>query len=375
MVSPQFRPIVGGYERAAERLSVGLAECGCRVDVVTERRDRAWPRSEAIGGVGVRRIPVLPKPGIHTLTSVLSLAWFLAARGRRYDVWHVHQYGVACSVAVFMGRLLRRPVVVKLTNTGDRGLAATVRALFPSALHIALHRCVDGCLATSQRGAREASDFGIPANRIHAVPNMLDCDRFRPPSEAERASARSEFGVDDRVVLLFVGRLTAQKSPNVLVDAFASLVASNPEALLVVLGDGPLATSTRAHAAETLPPGAVRFEGNCEDPLSWYHAADLYVSSSSIEGLSNSLMEALGCGLPVVCTRVSGSEDLVEDAIGSLVEPGDATALAAALTKWSRDADRREKSRNPARALAVARFSKESVVASVSRVYRGLRPN
>ena len=214
--------------------------------------------------------------------------------------------------------------------------------------------------------------FGIPEDRIHEVPNTLDCERFRPPTSAERAAARARFDVDGRVVILFVGRLTPQKAPELLLDAFESVAKTNPDALLVVLGDGPLAESVRAKADDNLPRDRYRLLGNCEDPLPWYHAADLYVSSSAIEGLSNSLMEALGCGLPVICTRVSGSEDLVDESIGRLVAPGDVEGLAAALRDWSADEARRAGAKERAREIAVSRFSSDAVVRSVLSVYRAV---
>ena len=72
MISPQFRPLVGGYERAAERLSVALAEAGMRVVVIAERRDRAWPAVECIDGYEVRRLSCSYRRHLHVVTSLLS---------------------------------------------------------------------------------------------------------------------------------------------------------------------------------------------------------------------------------------------------------------------------------------------------------------
>ena len=77
MISPQFRPLVGGYERAAERLSMALAEAGMRVVVIAERRDHAWPAVECIDGYEVRRLSCWYRRKLHTITSLLSFAGFL----------------------------------------------------------------------------------------------------------------------------------------------------------------------------------------------------------------------------------------------------------------------------------------------------------
>ena len=122
MISPQFRPLVGGYERAAERLSAALAAAGLRVVVIAERRDRAWPAVECIDGYEVRRLSCSYRRHLHTITSLLSFAGFLLRHGREFDVWHVHQYGFHAALAVALGKVLRRPVVLKLTSSGAMGI-------------------------------------------------------------------------------------------------------------------------------------------------------------------------------------------------------------------------------------------------------------
>src|SRR4029434_9571185 len=106
MICPQFRPIVGGYERSAEHLSAALAEAGMRVAVIAERRDPAWPALESIDGYEVRRLSCSYRRHRHAVTSLLSFASFLLRHGREFDVWHVHQYGVHAALAVALGKVL-----------------------------------------------------------------------------------------------------------------------------------------------------------------------------------------------------------------------------------------------------------------------------
>ena len=89
MVCPQYRPLIGGYERAAERLATVLARRGHEVQVVTERRDPGWPAVEDVDGVRIERFWCLPRPGLHMPTALLSVALFLLRRGRRFDIIHV----------------------------------------------------------------------------------------------------------------------------------------------------------------------------------------------------------------------------------------------------------------------------------------------
>src|SRR5689334_1532763 len=127
MICPQFRPLVGGYELAAERLSGALAGAGLDVLVVAERRDRAWRRAELMDGFEVRRLPCSYRRHLHLISSLFSFACFLLHHGREFDVWHAHQYGFHAALAVGLGKVLRRPVVMKLTSSGPMGIEATLR--------------------------------------------------------------------------------------------------------------------------------------------------------------------------------------------------------------------------------------------------------
>ena len=133
----------------------------------------------------------------------------------------------------------------------------------------------------------------------------------------ERAAAKSELGLGSGPLALYVGRLSPEKAPLVLLEAW-SQASLGGVAQLAVLGEGPELEAARERAAAV--PG-VRIVGRVEDPLAWYRAADVYVLPSLDEGLSNSLLEALCCGLPVVATRISGSADVFREAdVGTLVD-------------------------------------------------------
>ncbi|HEX4885440.1 MAG TPA: glycosyltransferase family 4 protein, partial [Casimicrobiaceae bacterium] len=333
MISPQFRPLVGGYEQAAERLSAALARAGLAVVVAAERRDDAWPAQEDRDGYRVRRLRCRHRPRLHTLSSVAAYAAFLLREGRRYDVWHVHQYGAHAALAVALGALLRRPVVLKLTNSGPMGIDATLGHGFAAGAPRWLHRHVDACIATSAETRAEAVRFGLPARRVHLIPNGLDDARLQPATADERSAARRVLGLGCRRLVLAVGRLAPEKNPLGLLDAWAAVPARVREgALLALVGDGPCRDDVIARAARADVAASVRVVGQRNDVATWYRAADVFVLASIHEGLSNAMIEALACGLPVVSTRVSGSGVLTtEPQAGIVTEVADVRGLAAAL--------------------------------------------
>lgn len=373
MLCPQFYPLVAGYERAAERLAQGLVERGQRVDVVTERRDPSWPLREQLGGVGVRRIRCVYRRGLHSLSSVLSLGVFLLLHTRRYDVLHVHQYGAWAAVAVAAGKLLRRPVVLKITNTGDRGIDAELPHSLLGRASRALHRHVDACVTTSERARDEAAAFGIPSARIHRIPNPLPTDHFAPPAAEVRTRLRAEVGCEGCFVALSVSRLRHEKNHRMLIEAWTALAKGRDDVRLVILGEGEMRESIEAQVAASPAASTIRLLGEVVDPLPWYQRADVFVLASNHEGLSNSLMEAMSCGLPVVSTRVSGSEDVFAEAkVGQLVEVGDGAAFTRALASLEADAEQRRSAGQAARAYAEGHYALSAVVRATLAMYTAL---
>jgi glycosyltransferase involved in cell wall biosynthesis len=380
MISPQFRPLVGGYERAAERLSLELVRGGHSVTVATERVDRSWPAREDLGGVTIRRLWCIYRRGLHVATAMASLGWFLLWRGRRFDVWHVHQYREAAVVAVLMGRLLSRPVVLKVTSSGEGGIARLIADTRMPKLAAWALRNVDACVAVSRETETEAAAFGIPKDRVYLIGNGVDVKSFHPAEDdAERRRLRGELGLDEGHVAISVGRFSEEKNPLGLLEAWAAAKASDHAGeaaaawTLALLGDGALRDDVRAAVERLGLERSVVLAGHRDDVDRWLQASDVYVLTSHREGLSNTTMEAMATGLPVVVTAVSGMSELVEDPEAGVVVPtGDAGALADALLGLMSNAADRESMGRRGRAVIVERYSIESVAEQHVTMYRSV---
>ena len=263
IISPQFRPLVGGYERAAERLSAALAEAGLRVTVITERRDQAWPALECIDGYEVRRLSCVYRRHLHAITSLLSFARFLLRHGREFDIWHVHQYGFHAALAIALGKLLRRPVVLKLTSSAAMGIEKAMgRGIAGRILGIFL---TGGSLLArdSEEIREEAIRFGIPRELIHLIPNGVDGQQFYPASPEERAAARRVLGLRCERLVLYVGRLSAEKNLLGLLDAWEAVeTKAREDAMLALVGDGPDWDQVHARAQMPNMEGSVHLAGN-----------------------------------------------------------------------------------------------------------------
>lgn len=374
MVCPQYPPIVGGYERAAERLSAGLAASGHSVTVIAERRDHSWAANEHAHGVVVRRLWCIYRPRLHMITSLVSFGVFLVSRGRHFDLWHVHQYGMHAALCVGIGKFLGKPVVLKLTSSGDESVGNAVARTRGASIVAALLRRVDAVVALTLETAGEAVEFGIRRERVHTLGNGVDPISFRPRSRSERRRLRAELGFTASGVVVCVGRLVGAKNPEAMLDAWARIVDGLPEGWkLVYVGDGLLASLLAEKVRAAGLQDSVLLAGQQANVSDWMSASDIYVSASNREGLSNTLLEAMACGLPVVVTRVSGTQEVVENpGAGLAVDIGDVEALARAITVLVNDDSLREQLGRRARTVIEERYSIQAVVRRHERLYERL---
>jgi glycosyltransferase involved in cell wall biosynthesis len=255
-----------------------------------------------------------------------------------------------------LGRLARVPVIVGNCRGGGAPWRQHERLLWPLMDHLL---CNTAALKTelTQR-------YRIPAAKITVIFNGVDTEFYSPGSPEQRPRYP---------VILSVARLVPDKDHDTLIAAFSQVSAAYPEAELWLLGDGPRRAAIEALAAQTLPPGRVRFWPGQPDIRPVLHQACLLALSSRYEALPNVVLEAMAAGLPVAATRVGGLPELVlPGRTGWLVPPGDAPALAAAMSQALGDAEAREVLGRTGREIAVADFSLEAMTRRYEQVLSSL---
>ncbi len=206
--------------------------------------------------------------------------------------------------------------------------------------------CCDAIIFNSRRVAeRYARAYGWPRRRFRIIPNGEPT-----PARRHEADAPPRH-------LAAIGRVTAAKGADTVLEAFALVAGRHPEARLTYFGDGPLIPVLRARAAELNLGDRVVFAGYREDRASIYRDVDLCVQASRREALSNSVIEALARGIPCVVTAVGGlPEAVVHERNGLVVPPDRPEALAAALTRLLADPATYARFSRAAAALARERF-------------------
>jgi sugar transferase (PEP-CTERM/EpsH1 system associated) len=218
---------------------------------------------------------------------------------------------------------------------------------------------------------------GVDSTDIAQICNGVDIARFSPRTGARSGPVAERFP-GDAFVVGTVGRLSPVKHQRLRVDAFVRAVARLPAALagslrLVVAGDGPDRQARERHVADSGVADRVWLTGARDDVSALMANFDVFVLPSLAEGISNTILEAMACGLPVIATDVGGNGELVDATTsGTLVRSDDPDAMANVICGYALDPARIDREGRAARARAVARFSIDTMVARYDELYEGL---
>ena len=264
------------------------------------------------------------------------------------------------------------PLVFTLHNLVPADLTGLERAIVQFAL-----RRVTRIVAVSEAVAQSARVAFGPIPQMTVVRNGVDTDRFTNPALPTRDAARAVLNLPpDAVVVLCVARLSPEKGMNTLLDAAHIARHKTPRLRVVVVGDGPQKSELERAAHSASLGEIVTFLGARNDVPELLRAADLYVQPSLAEGLGLAAMEAMASGLPVVASRVGGLPEVVkENETGLLVPPGDAPALANALTLLLHDANLREAMGRAGKERAVSQFGTARMTEEMRAVYEDVLAN
>lgn len=237
---------------------------------------------------------------------------------------------------------------------------------------------VDRYITVSAHLARYlAQRVGIASARITHICNGVDGNRFHPASGDSAQVLPPHMRGPGVVVVGTVGRIQAVKDQATLLRAVAHAVAAAPELRgvlrVAVVGDGPLLATLREEVAALGLGDIAWLPGTADNVPDVLRAFDVFVLPSLMEGISNTILEAMATGLPVVATRVGGNVEIVRDgAWGRLFEPGDVDTLSRFIADYVRDLALRIAHGEAARAAALTTYSLSTMVRRYGETYESL---
>ena len=284
--------------------------------------DVRHPRYLAIPKVGMTAAPLLLALGARSALADIQ------REGFDFDVIDAHYYYPDGVAAALLAKWFNKPLVITARGT-DVNLIPD--HTLPRLWIQWAARQAAASIGVSVALVERLRQLAVAGDRLHVMRNGVDPERFAPqPQQAMRA----ELGLAGAPVVLTVGNLQEHKGQRLVLDAFAALRTSHPQARLVIVGDGPDREWLTRRTAELGLGGAVTLAGTVPNAelARWYSAADVLVLASRREGWPNVLLEGMACGTPVVASAVGGIPEVVQSsAVGRLVAQRTPAAFAEAI--------------------------------------------
>ncbi|MBK8893861.1 MAG: glycosyltransferase family 4 protein [Propionivibrio sp.] len=248
------------------------------------------------------------EPGLN-LGRLLGLSKFM--RAGRYDIVHSHNWSTML-YGVLAGRLAKVPVVLHgehgLNQDDWRGVSRKREAAATVIAHLTTR-----VVAVNEFIKHQAEErWRLPQSRVVSIPNGVDLARFLP--RARNRSVNSEWIVGT------VARFDPIKNLPCIIRGFDLFRRNNPllKTRLVLVGDGPLKHEMQAFAANFDCAKDILFPGETKNPEDWYSQFDAYINGSFSEGMSNTILEGMACGLPIVASDVPGNRAWLEESVNAL---------------------------------------------------------
>ena len=379
MVVGAYHPEIAGGGLQCRTLILALRD---RVDftVLTTTADTDAPFCSIVDGVRVFRVFVDPRRAWTKARALLQFARALPRIARACDIVHFHGFTQKMLLLLPLAKLMRRPIVEKMTSVGWDD-PVSIRARPFGRVMARAFAAADRFVSISPAMTERMTRAGVPDSAVAVIPNGVDTTRFSPVAETERLSIRTTLGLSpSRWIVTFVGFWSKEKTPDLLFEAWLHVVrATGVDSELLFVGateEAHLETSAHllshvlARAHEEHVTDRLRFVERTDDVPAYLRASDVFVLPSTREGLPNALLEAMATGLPCVCTELRGVTDWVTQSglDGVLVPPDDVDALARALAAIQADP-------SAARALgarARTRVCQSFAITSVAKQYFAL---
>lgn len=361
----------GGMELQAVRLGQTLRSLGVDVHYLSRPGDFSHlPEAERPFIVTLASPPSWTPGPLAAMLYLLQCFALLLRRRKEIEILHAHALSNGL-IAALVGWLLGKATLVKVASAGPKGEITRHRAAWLPGLRLRLLRRLDCAVAITPEVCDELAKAGFRVGQIVQIPNGIDTTLYVP--------IRTRLDEDTQIYsprVICVARLVEKKRHGLLLEAWRVVADSLPQARLLLVGDGPLRAQVEQRIIRLDLNNSVDLMGAMmpEAVLLLLQQADLFVLPSTSEGLSNAMLEALACAVPVVTTLTAGTATIVQDGItGTLLpEPLEAVALAETIIALLREPTELQKMGNAGRQVVEQHFSLISVAQRYLALYQSL---
>lgn len=374
MITPFFRPNIGGVETHLDGLCKYLRDRGHKVFVLTYQPLTTRVKAqnfEKKQNLEIRRIgwfgynlfhklesyPLLEFTYLTPMLLIYSL-FFCLSRKKYVDVIHAHGLN-ASFVAEVLAKVFRKKAIVSLHaiyNLSKRPMLTKLMKVVLSSY--------GAILTLSNKSKMELTKMGLDSEKIRVFTYWVDQTLFKP---INKAKCRKEFGLEGKFIVLFIGRLIEIKGVRLLIRVAKKLSAIE-DVYFVFIGDGPLTGEVKAASNNF---GNIIYVGEVENKeLSpYYNAADVVIVPSLYEeGFGRVILEALSCGTPVIASNRGGIPEALDESVGMLIEP-EVDEIVQTVESLYESPEKLANLRRNCRAYAIKKFSEDNATA-IEDAYR-----
>ena len=352
-----YCPVVGGGEIQARLLAEGLITNGHSVIVLTRRSDATLRGHENYGDVSVYRLAPVGSGQLKKWGLLLSSLPVLVRLRDQYDLIFVSGYRIIGLTAILVGKLLRKPVILKADSRGEMsgeffesGLKkyGISHSSLPFRLFLGFRNVIlkkaDAFSAISPEIASEWTSNGVSLKKIHLIPNAVDTTRFTPASAEQKVFLREKLNLpQSAIIAIYTGRLVSYKGLPLLLKVWDEIRRRHGNVVLLLAGTGGLdihncEAQLHDYVTSAGLENYVWFLGAVQNIPEYLQAADLFVFPTEKDAFPSSLIEAMACELPIVTTPVGAIKTIVaHQETGLIVQPGNRQQLHQALVAMISD--------------------------------------
>jgi glycosyltransferase involved in cell wall biosynthesis len=380
LICQTYPPVIGGSEIEAQRVCSALIGRGHHVTVVCAGGDPMPPFHDWIDpqGVPVRMYAGRWKGRLKNVVFAVRVAMMLIWERRNYQFVYFLMQGLHLAAGLPVARLLNKPILMKIAGSG------VVPELYRSRTGRQelrwLGRWAKRILILNEDMRREAIDHGISSDQLVWMPNPVDTREFSPATRDEQSKLRAIFGIPQTaLVVVYSGRLAPEKALPSLLQAFALVVKRVPDALLLLVGDGPVRVALVEQAKQLgINEKNLHFTGRV-DPgrvCLWLKIATVFALVSPSEGFPCALEEAMSTGLPSVVSDIPANRQLIRNgSYGILIPVGDTDRIAESILRLLDDAALRQRMGQAAREHIVGNYATSYIADRYEALFREILAN
>jgi glycosyltransferase involved in cell wall biosynthesis len=362
----------GGTERQTAQLTRLLCESG-RYNVHVAALRPEGPLREDVERLGFREIPSFPLTSFYDRQMAAQLRRFARyVREQKIEIVHAHDFYT--NIFGMTGATLARVPVRLASRRETDGIRSRAQRFVERRAYDLSHAVVANAEAVRAQLLRE----GLKPEKVWTIYNGLDTSRLAVPHGLTREAALQMLGLPRgegrRFVTIVANMLHPMKDQATFLRAARRVRNEMPEAFFVLAGDGRLVESLRALASELGLEHDTLFTGRCAHVAELLSISDVCVlSSKGVEGLSNSILEYMAAGRPVVATDIGGArEALVEGETGYLVAAEDDATMAARIISLLREPEGAREMGERGRRVVAEKFSCEARLERTEKLYDSL---